>query len=243
MTKGSSAEIKLSPRAFLYFLGYFAWKVFAKFILWLFIGTAAAISISLIRSNKIYGMSDKELGLAFISPLPFVFGAFILVILIYAVGRSLIATYKTHYSLTPRGVMLESGWLTRTTTLITFEQIQKMTVISNPYDRIFKSAYIHLDLMGGGNGVDLEAVDHSVVADLRDILSQPDERPMLSGTKAMQDSHSSQKKSPAHNALADETSSVTSDENASKEKSKESLPMMKKRSKTKRKHKKKSKKK
>lgn len=67
--------------------------------------------------------------------------------------------------------MLELGWLTRTTTVVSFEQIQRMTIVSNPYDRLLKAAYINLDLIGGANSIQLEAIDKTSVEDLYDVLA------------------------------------------------------------------------
>ncbi|MCC7543688.1 PH domain-containing protein [bacterium] len=170
-TTQTSSEITLSKRAFWYFFGYHAWQVIKKFGLWTVIATAAGTSVNLIRTAKIFGMSDGELGLAFLRPAPYVAACFVTAVVLHGMIRGLISTLSTKYRLTPQGVMLELGWLTRTTTVVSFEQIQRMTIVSNPYDRLLKAAYINLDLIGGANSIQLEAIDKTSVEDLYDVLA------------------------------------------------------------------------
>lgn len=170
-TTQNSSEIMLSKRAFWYFFGYHAWQVIKKFGLWVVIATAAGTSVNLIRTGKIFGMSDGELGVAFLKPVPYVAAGFVTAVVLYGVIRGLISTLSTKYRLTPQGVMLELGWMNRTTTLVSFEQIQRMTIVSNPYDRMLKASYINLDLIGGANAIQLEAIDKSAVEDLYEVLA------------------------------------------------------------------------
>ena len=170
-TTQTLSEITLSKRAFWYFYGYHAWQVIKKFGLWIVILTVAGTSVNLIRTAKIFGMSDAELAVAFLKPVPYVAAGFAAAVILYGLIRGLTSTLTTKYRLTPQGVMLELGWMNRTTTLVSFEQIQRMTIVSNPYDRMLKASYINLDLIGGANAIQLEAIDKSAVEDLYEVLA------------------------------------------------------------------------
>lgn len=182
----SHGDIALSRHAFFYFFGLYAWGIFKKLVLWLLILTVAYTSYQLFKSTKVFGASDAELTQAFLEPLPRVGAGFAIFIGIYSLIRAVIATRSTHYSMTPKGIIIETGWWTRRTVIVDYAQIQKMTIVTNPFDRAFKARYIYLDLIGGSAGVALEAVNADAVADIQGKLSiaAPKTAPRLSNSKA-----------------------------------------------------------
>ena len=181
----SHGDIALSRHAFFYFFGLYAWSIFKKLVLWLLILTVAYTSYQLFKSTKVFGASDAELAQAFLEPLPRVGAGFAIFIGIYSLIRAVIATRSTHYSMTPKGIIIETGWWTRRTVIVDYAQIQKMTIVTNPFDRAFKARYIYLDLIGGSAGVALEAVNADAVADIQGKLSiaAPKTAPRLSTSK------------------------------------------------------------
>ncbi len=182
----SHGDIALSRHAFFYFFGLYAWGAFKKLVLWLLIITVAYTSYQLFKSTKVFGASDAELTKAFLEPLPRVGGFFTVFIGIYALIRAIIATRTTHYSMTPKGIIIETGWWTRRTVVVDYAQIQKMTIVTNPFDRAFQARYIYLDLIGGTAGVALEAVNADAVSDIQGKLSiaAPQAAPRLTASKA-----------------------------------------------------------
>lgn len=166
-------SIKLSRRALLYFFGYHWWAAFKKLILWVLILVVAATALSLIRSAQIFGMADGDIAKAFLTPFPRALAAFLVIISLYALIRAIVSAKSTKYAFTPKGVVIQSGWPTRRTTIVDYSHIQKMTIVSNPFDRMLRAAYVQLDLIGGAPGVLLEAVDAQAVKDIQAKLSIP----------------------------------------------------------------------
>ncbi len=183
-TKDTS--IKLSRRALLYFFGYHWWAAFKKLILWVLILIVAATALSLIRSAQIFGMADGDIAKAFLSPLPRALAAFLALITMYALIRALVSAKSTKYAFTPKGVVIQSGWPTRRTTIVDYNHIQKMTIVSNPFDRMLRAAYVQLDLIGGAPGVLLEAVDAQAVKDIQAKLSIPNNALLAAVTPALE---------------------------------------------------------
>lgn len=171
MATPKTGTIALSRRAFLYFFGLYAWGMFKKLFFWVLVLTVAYTSYQLFKSTKVFGASDAEIARAFAAPLPRVAGAFAIFIVSYATIRAIIATRTTNYALTAKGVIVETGWWTRRTIIVDYSQIQKMTIVTNPFDRMFQARYIYLDLIGGTAGVALEAVDADAVANIQGKLS------------------------------------------------------------------------
>lgn len=159
----TAATIKLSNRAFFYFAGYFAWQFFRKLVFIVLIAVVAVTAYRLIGSAQVFGMADTEIAKEFAAPLPRVAAIFLMFTGIYAVIRASIATKTTKYTLTRKGLIVETGWWSHKTTVVDYAQIQKMTIVTNPFDRIFHARYIYLDMIGGGSGVILEAVDAEAV--------------------------------------------------------------------------------
>jgi len=188
--------IKLSRWAFLYFFGYHWWSTFKKFILWVLIIMVGATAISLIRSAKIFGMADQDIARAFLSPLPRVMAVFLVAISLYSLLRAIISAFTTNYTFTPKGVVIQAGWPTRRTTIVDYGHIQKMTIVSNPFDRFLKSSYVQLDLIGGAPGVLLEAVDSKVAEDIQEKLSAPSNYLIAATSSALTDSDPSTKNNP-----------------------------------------------
>lgn len=166
-------SIKLSRRALLYFFGYHWWAAFKKLILWVLILIVAVTALSLIRSAQIFGMADGDIAKAFLSPFPRALAVFLAAITVYALIRAIVSAKSTKYAFTPKGVVIQSGWPTRRTTIVDYSHIQKMTIVSNPFDRMLRAAYVQLDLIGGAPGVLLEAVDAQAVKDIQAKLSIP----------------------------------------------------------------------
>ena len=123
----------------------------------------AVTAYRLIGSAEVFGMADTEIAKAFAAPLPKVAAIFFLVTCAYAIIRASIASKTTKYTLTRKGLIVETGWWSRKTTIVDYAQIQKMTIVTNQFDRIFHARYIYLDMIGGGSGVILEAVDAAAV--------------------------------------------------------------------------------
>lgn len=157
------ATIELSRRAFLYFAGYYAWQFFRKLVFIVLIIMVAITAYRLIGSAQVFGMADTEIAKAFTAPLPKVAGVFFIFTCVYAIFRAGIATKTTKYTLTRKGLIVETGGWSHKTTVVDYAQIQKMTIVTNPFDRIFHARYIYLDMIGGGSGVILEAVDAEAV--------------------------------------------------------------------------------
>jgi uncharacterized membrane protein YdbT with pleckstrin-like domain len=170
---GKDVTIQLSKRALLYFFGYHFWEAFKKFVLWMLVITVAITAVGLIRSAQIFGMPDSEIATAFLAPLPRVAAAFLAVVMIYALIRAIVSTLTTKYAFTPKGVVIQSGWPTRRTTIVDYAHIQKMTIVSNLFDRMLNATYVQLDLIGGAPGVLLEAVDAQAVKNIQEKLSIP----------------------------------------------------------------------
>lgn len=183
-TKDTS--IKLSKRALLYFFGYHWWAAFKKLFLWVLIFMVAATALSLIRSAQIFGMADGDIAQAFLSPLPRVLAGFVALITVYALIRAIVSAKSTKYAFTPKGVVIQSGWPTRRTTIVDYGHIQKMTIVSNPFDRMLRAAYVQLDLIGGAPGVLLEAVDAQAVKDIQEKLSIPNNALLAAVTPALE---------------------------------------------------------
>ncbi len=177
--------IKLSKWSLLYFFGYHWWAALKKLILWVLVITVAITAIGLIRSTHIFGMADNEIARAFLAPLPRVCAAFLALITIYALLRAVISTLSTKYAFTPKGVVIQSGWPTRRTTIVDYGHIQKMTIVSNPFDRLLRATYIQLDLIGGAPGVLLEAVDSRAVKDVQAKLSIPNHALLAAATPVL----------------------------------------------------------
>jgi len=188
--------IKLSRWAFLYFFGYHWWSTFKKFILWVLIIMVGVTAIGLIRSAKIFGMADQDIARAFLSPLPRVMAIFLVAISLYSLLRAIISAFTTNYTFTPKGVVIRAGWPTRRTTIIDYGHIQKMTIVSNPFDRFLKSSYVQLDLIGGAPGILLEAVDSKVAEDIQEKLSAPSNYLITATSSALTGSDLSRKNSP-----------------------------------------------
>lgn len=159
----ATATIKLSNRAFFYFAGYYAWQFFRKLVFIVLIIMVAVTAYRLIGSAQVFGMADTEIAKAFAAPLPTVAGVFFLFTCVYAIIRASIAAKTTKYTLTRKGLIVETGWWSHKTTIVDYTQIQKMTIVTNQFDRIFHARYIYLDMIGGGSGVILEAVDAEAV--------------------------------------------------------------------------------
>ncbi len=171
-TKQAAATIiPRSPRAFWYHLGYFFTRSVKNLLFWVIFVTVAITAFRLIRSAKAFGISDAEIAQAFLEPFNIVLPVFFGSILLYAIIRGIISTLTTRYNLTPQGILLETGWWTKRTVIVSYDQIQKMTIVANPYDRMLRSSYIYLDLIGGGYGISLEAVDAKAVGDLQKKLT------------------------------------------------------------------------
>lgn len=166
-----TTRIPRSRRAFWYHLGYYFWRAFKKLIFWVVFFTVALTAIDLIRKSKAFGISDSEMAKAFLEPFREVLPIFVGIILVYAIIRAIIATFNTFYDLTPSGILVRTGWWTKRTVIVSYDQIQKMTIVANPFDRVLKSTYIYLDLIGGGLGISLEAVDAKAVTDLQQKLT------------------------------------------------------------------------
>lgn len=159
----TAATIQLSNRAFFYFAGYYAWQFFRKLVFIVLIIMVAVTAYRLIGSAQVFGMADTEIAKAFAAPLPMVAGVFFILTCAYAVIRASIASKTTKYTLTRKGLIVETGWWSHKTTIVDYAQIQKMTIVTNQFDRIFHARYIYLDMIGGGSGVILEAVDAAAV--------------------------------------------------------------------------------
>jgi membrane protein YdbS with pleckstrin-like domain len=170
---GKDVTIQLSKRAFFYFFGYHFWEAFKKYVLWMLVITVAITAVNLIRSAQIFGMPDSEIATAFLAPLPRVAAGFLAVVMIYALIRAIVSTLTTKYAFTPKGVVIQSGWPTRRTTIVDYAHIQKMTIVSNLFDRMLNATYVQLDLIGGAPGVLLEAVDAQAVKNIQEKLSIP----------------------------------------------------------------------
>lgn len=179
MARTPDTSISLSKYAFWYFLGYHAWQVVRKLTLWVVVLTIAVTAFGLIKTGQISGMNDQQIAVQFASPLPRVLLVIASLALVYGLLRATIATLTTRYNLTRQGIMTQSGWITRKTTIVSYSQIQKMTIVANPYDRIFKSAYIYLDLVGGATGISLEAIDSKAVQNLQAKLGRSTVLPKL----------------------------------------------------------------
>lgn len=165
--------IALSSRAFWYFLGYHTWQAIRRWALWIIVLCVAVTSFGLIKTGQISGMNDKQIASAFLSGIIPALTILVIGAAIYGLIRATMATFTTRYHLTRQGIMTEVGWLTQRTTIVNYDQIQKMTIVANPFDRVLGSAYIHLDLIGGGQGVALEAIDAKAVSNLQQRLSLP----------------------------------------------------------------------
>lgn len=146
----------------------------------------AATAIGLIRSAQIFGMADDEIARAFLAPLPRVAAGFLALITLYALLRAVVSTLSTKYAFTPKGVVIQTGWPTRRTTIVDYSHIQKMTIVSNPFDRMLRAAYVQLDLIGGAPGVLLEAVDAQAVKDIQQKLSIPNNALLAAVTPALE---------------------------------------------------------
>lgn len=166
-------SIPLSSRAFWYFLGYHTWQAIRRWTLWVIVLGVAVTSFGLIKTGQISGMNDKQIASAFLDGVLPAFTVLVIGSVLYALIRATIATFTTRYHLARQGILTEVGWLTKRTTIINYDQIQKMTIVANPFDRVLGSAYIHLDLIGGGQGVALEAIDAKAVSNLQQKLSLP----------------------------------------------------------------------
>jgi membrane protein YdbS with pleckstrin-like domain len=185
-SSAKDTSIKLSKRALLYFFGYHWLAAFKKLILWVLILIVAATALSLIRSAQIFGMADADIAKAFLSPFPRALTAFLAVITVYALIRAIVSAKSTKYAFTPKGVVIQSGWPTRRTTIVDYSHIQKMTIVSNPFDRMLRAAYVQLDLIGGAPGVLLEAVDAQAVKDIQVKLSIPNNALLAAVTPALE---------------------------------------------------------
>ncbi|MDQ5944552.1 MAG: Bacterial domain [Patescibacteria group bacterium] len=179
-------SIQLSKRALLYFFGYHWWAAFKKLILWVLILIVATTALGLIRSAEIFGMADEDIAKSFLNPMPRSLAAFLAIITVYALIRAIISTKSTKYAFTPKGVVIQSGWPTRRTTIVDYGHIQKMTIVSNPFDRMLRAAYVQLDLIGGAPGVLLEAVDAQAVKDIQEKLSIPNHALLAAVTPALE---------------------------------------------------------
>lgn len=189
------APIQLSRRAVLYFFGYHWWAAFKKLFLWVLILIVAITALSLTRSAQIFGMADGDIAKAFIAPLPYTLVIFISVITVYALLRAVISAKTTKYAFTPKGVVIQSGWPTRRTTIVDYAHIQKMTIVSNSFDRMLRAAYVQLDLIGGAPGILLEAVDSRAVNDIQERLSIPNNALLAAVTSNLDKPSDSQQQS------------------------------------------------
>lgn len=168
---GQTYAIALSKRAFFYFATYHFWQFFKKVVWYALIAMVAITAYRLISSSRIFGMSDAEIAREFAAPLPMVALAVCGATLLYGIIRGVMSAKTTHYTASSRGLIIETGWWTRKTVILDYSQIQKMTIVTNPFDRIFHSRYIYLELIGGGPGVILEAVNAAAVESIQKRLT------------------------------------------------------------------------
>ncbi|MBP9827022.1 PH domain-containing protein [Candidatus Saccharibacteria bacterium] len=163
----SGTSINLSSRAWFYFFGYHFYQILKKYAFWVLMASVLLTTYRIIRTSQVFGMSEKDMALAYLEPLPIFAKWFIAIVGLLAIVKAVVQTFSTHYNLTRSGLVVESGLITKHTTIVALDQIQKITIISNPFDRLLKTAYLHVDLIGGAPGIGLEAIDADTVRDIR----------------------------------------------------------------------------
>lgn len=172
MAKAKISKIELSPRAFWYFLGYYIWNVLKRYTIALLVITTVWSSVGLIRSGRALGASDGELLTTWTKPLPKVIPVYLGLIFIYSLIRAITDIKCNRYTLSPQGLVIETGFLSKHITVVAYAHIQKMTIVANPFDRLLRSTTVHIELVGHSAApIALEGVDISFAKEFQQQLS------------------------------------------------------------------------
>jgi len=190
MARAQDNSIKLSKYAYGYFLGYYFWNIVKRFTILILMVTTVWAAVGLIRTGNAFGASDSEILSAFARPLPRVFLIFGAVAFVYALIRATVDYKFNRYTVSPQGLIIETGFLTKHITVVSYAHIQKMTIVANPFDRILKSTTIHIELVGLSAGtVALEGVDIEFAKQFQAKIAKKSQskistpQKLLSGTK------------------------------------------------------------
>lgn len=172
MAKVKISKIELSSRAFWYFLGYYIWNIIKRYTIGLFVITTVGSSVSLIRSGRALGASDSELLTTWAKPLPKVIPIYLGLVLFYSLIRAITDIKCNRYTLSPQGLVIETGFLSKHITVVSYAHIQKMTIVANPFDRLLRATTVHIELVGHSVApIALEAVDISFAKEFQQQLS------------------------------------------------------------------------